>query len=89
MVASGRQPLPVARPAPRRLRTAVPGSPALTVTHGDDPDQKKAVAPAPNSSRPFAIGLFEDEETDAGWRWPRGTGPVGAAWGSSAHPAKQ
>ena len=53
--------------APRRLRMAVLSSPALTEAYRTDPEQKKEVAYALDPSRPFDIGLFEDEGKAMEW----------------------
>jgi hypothetical protein len=65
-------PQAVTQLAPRRLRMAVLSSPALTATYTQDPEQKKEVAYALDPSRPFDIGLFEDEGKAMAWllAWP-------------------
>ena len=57
----------VAQMAPQRLRMAVLSSPALTATYTKDPAQKKEVDYALDPSRPFDIGLFEDEGEAMAW----------------------
>ena len=60
-------PQAVAQLAPRRLRMAVLSSPTLTAMYAKDPAQRKEVERALAPSRPYDVGLFEDEGKAMAW----------------------